>query len=351
MLVFIVFSGETAYSYITEESFKNFNCIFFNKIYEMGTLAEKLQEAADKHDCFGFCTYYDYSDRTTEINICTRGSTEKVKSLLGMDDCAFNTITSGSFDISFMDIDEANDKVGSDFMIQTFFVDGSESDIREFTNDLKRDYDVTLNSRTDYTDNSVIAAAVCIFTIMLLNIYDILNMKRNVSISLTLGNPLLLIIGKEFAKDTAAYTASAAVLSLILSRVTAIVLIKDKIVIYTAVLLLLTLLSYTAFYFVDICSSLKHENHSAIYMPINYSLKIISSFALVLLIVLSGKLMKMKNKYECVEDFKNEYGGYSRIVMTGSPYLGYKFDSLVGKDGVVADGARELMERKRKILE
>ena len=81
-------------------------------------------------------------------------------------------------------------------------------------------------------------------------------------------------------------------------------------------------------------------------MPINYLLKIISACAVILLVIFSENLNSMNSKYSCVLDFKNEFGSYSMIDMSESPYWARLIDSKIGKDGSASDDIRKLIDKE-----
>lgn len=339
LLMYLVFCGETAYYSITDKAYEEFNCIIFNKVYNSDELTADIQRLSEKYDCFGFFTIYDYSDKNTEINCCTNGNADKVRRKLKLKDCSFNTIVSGSFDISFAEFNDISTYTNNDFIIQAFYADGAENDINGFCEELKSKYEIEKSEKQSTADKSIYVGTACIIMLLLLNIYDVLNMKRSVCISLSLGNPLYRIILKEILRDTAVYAVSGILLTMILFRFTAVVLIMDKLCIYIALLVLINSLSYVSYYFVDICSSLKYENYSVGFMPISYILKFLSSCALILLLLLSGNLKTLRNKYNGAVDFKDSFSSYSRIELSESPYWARLIDSNISKNDDGSDSA------------
>lgn len=328
-LIYLVFCGETAYSDLTDKANEEFNNIYFERVYKNDELLPDIQNLVKKHNCFGYMIVYDYSDGYTEKYCCTKGDVDKVKRKLGIKDCRFNTILNGTYKLKFMEIEKFCSENNEEYIIQELMIDGDDNDVFELYKDFQEKYLVTLNNKTKAAGKSIYVGAACMIMVLLLGLYDVLNSKRSVCISLSLGNPLGGIILKESIKDLLVYAFTGMIITLVLSGFTATVLIKDKIIIYLVSLAVLNTILYFSLYFTNVCSSLKNENSSSAFMPINYSLKFISCCALILLVLFSGKVKELKSRYDCADDFRSRFSGFSRIELSESPYLAQQIDSYI----------------------
>lgn len=322
-LIYIVFAGETAYFQITDKAYENFNFIYFSKVYNAEILAKDISETAEKYDCYGFFIVYDESDESHDTYCCTDGDIEKIQDILYLKEEQFNTIISGTYNIEFTTI---GSWTNTDKIIDGFYVDGDENNVFSFYRELNEKYDCTKMGRSDYFNKAYIVGAVCIILILLLTIYDVLSLKRNVCISLTLGNSLVKEVAKNQAFDSAAFMLIGILIFFLMKDLTAVSLILREYIFFVVILCILNALVFCLLFAVDICSTLKNNNDSSVFLPLNHTLKFISTTALILLIVFAYGIRDNVQKYKAGEEFKKYFEGYSYIEVSESPLWASEID-------------------------
>lgn len=346
-IIFVMFCGEIAYFELTDKAYSEFNCIIFSKAYDCSKLREDLEDLSEKYNCFGFYTAYDYSDSTIEINYCTNNSADKITEKMGIKNCNINTVTTGSYHIEFVPAEKYDTDNTGDIGIQAFYVDSDKSEnINAFCEELGNKYLIEVNSKEPVKSSSVPVGIVCLVLIMLLTVYDVMRSKRDICISLTLGNKLLLEIIKWVLKDMAVYAVFGTFIIAILYKITAVSLIYDKYIIYVCTAGLIDLGAYLSLFAMDLCSTLKRENSSAAFIPLNFFLKLLSSCVLLILLSYTGKMMSLRSKYTAAEEFCKYFDGFNRIEMTESPQWAMMIDSYVNNSGSDVNAISGLIDKE-----
>lgn len=322
-LIYVVFAGETAYFQITDKAYENFNFIYFSKVYNAEILAKDISELAEKYDCYGFFIIYDEADESHDTYCCTDGDAEKIQDILYLNEGQFNTIINGTYNIEFETIGNWAD---TDKIIDGFYVDGDENNVFSFYKELNQKYDCDKMGRSDYFNKAYIVGAVCIILILLLTLYDVLSLKRDVCISLTLGNSLVKEVTKNQVFDTAAFALVGIVIFVLMRKITAVSLILREYIWFIIILCVLNSLVFCLLFAVDICSTLKNNNDSSTFLPLNHALKFISTTALIILIVFAYGIRDNVQKYKAGEEFKKYFEGYSYIEVSESPSWAAEID-------------------------
>lgn len=327
-LIFLLFCGETAYGELYNRTLQDFNCAVFEKGYDKTEMAKDLQEISEKYDLCALYPIYEYADSDIDIFCCTNGSTENVKKKLSLDSCDFNTILSGSHSIRIIDESETDKYVTGDYIISAFYFCGDEALAYEVCDELYEKYELSLDLCCGYSSRSSVVWVICAVLVILMSIYDMLDSKKEVCIRLTLGNSLPKQLAGILLCDTAVFAISGILIALIMYRLTAVMMIAERYAMFIVSICLLNALVFMGLYLVDVCSSLKNENSSSVYLPINYMLKIISAIALMCVVCAANRLPVILSKHDSAEYFKEHYGTAARIDLSESPKWAVMIDSI-----------------------
>ena len=192
------------------------------------------------------------------------------------------------------------------------------------------------------------AASVFAVLILLLSVYDALNKKRDICISLTLGNSLVKAVVKNQLIDSALIAFAGFSIYAVMKNITAAVLVKKEYALFVAALCAADVLGLCILYKADICSTLKHSNRSAAFLPINFILKLLSASGLIAVICFSLSLKDSIIKYRETEKFKNHFSGYSQIELSESSAWASEIDSFYSDEIVQSEysSVGEMIEKE-----
>ena len=96
----------------------------------------------------------------------------------------------------------------------------------------------------------------------------------------------------------------------------------------------------------DLCSTLKRENSSAAFIPLNFFLKLLSSCVLLILLSYTVKMMLLRSKYTAAEEFCKYFDGFNWIEMTESPQWAMMIDSYVNNSGSDVNAISGLIDKE-----
>ena len=327
-LIFLVYCGETAYDGLYDRMTEDLNCIVFDKGYDKKEMAEALEAVSEKYDLCAVYPIYEYNDSDVDIYCCTNGSKAEIEKKIGTGSCDLRTILSGSISLRVIDESERESYVSGDYIISAFYFCGEDDLTHQVCNELAQKYEFGLAPHSKKDDPYSVAGILCALPILLIAIYDMLNSKKEICIKLTLGNSISKQLVKTLLTDTLVFIGSGLLTALIMSHFTAVLLIVKQYILFTAVICFVNAAVFMGIFFVDVCSSLKNENSSAGYLPINYLLKTISAAAVLCAFCSLSRLPAMQQKKDSVEYFKNNYHNSSRIELSESPKWAVMIDSI-----------------------
>ena len=327
-LIFILYCGETAYDRLYDRLTEDLNCIVFDKGYDKKEMAETLDAVSEKYDLCAVYPIYEFNDSDVEIYCCTNGSTAEIRRKLGAGSCDLRTILSGSFSLRVIDESERDSYVSGDYVISAFYFSGDDELTYKVCSELAQKYEFGLEPHSKKDDPCLAVGIICTLPMLLMAIYDMLDRKKEICIRLTLGNSLSRQLAKVLLTDTLVFIVSGLLTALIMYRFTAVLLILKLYILFLAGICLVNAAVFMGIYLVDVCSSLKNENSSAGYLPINYLLKTVASVSLLCALCFAGRLPAMQQKKDSVEYFKNHYHNSSRIELSESPKWAVMIDSI-----------------------
>ena len=325
-LIFLVYCGETAYSELYDSSLENFNCIVFSKAYDKSEVSADLKKISEKYDLCAYYNIYEYSDSEIDIYCCTNNSRDDVCERLGFSSCDFNTILYGSYSIVMINEKDRDSIVSGDYVIPDFSFSADESVANQICRELEQKYEFTFQPTAPFQSSSVGVWAICAALVMLMTVYDMLASKKEICIKLTLGCGLLRQISIIILKDTLMFLISGVLLALLMFSYTAVILVMCRYISFILSICIINALVFIGIYLTDVCSTLKNENSSSSYMPINYILKLISTSVLICVLCTANNFPQLEKKQNCANDIAELCKETSRIELSESPMWSVMID-------------------------
>ena len=345
-LCFFVFCGETAYSRYIDRACGRLGNIFFSKIYDGKELSQDILALSDKYDVCGFFTVYEYGECEKETYCCTSGDMPYISSLLGIKPCTFDTMTDSSYDLDIKEISDVEEDC-ADKMITVFQYVPEKGDIYSFKQELSEKYYIEDLGQMEYENTALPIGVGCLALILLLTLYDIMSVKRVTCIKLTLGHSLTSQIIRYQLRDTLFYLLTGITAAAILRRHTGIVLAERDICAYLAASCILNAMMYLFLYVTDVCAALKNSKDSAVFLPINYALKLVSAVLLISLAGISVNFSGDSSRIKSAEAFRDRFDGYNVIELSESPYWAQQIDEAYSSSYIQKDDpVSQLIDRE-----
>jgi hypothetical protein len=326
-VVFIIFCGEGAYYGLYDSIGEKMYHITFDGCYDTEQCEKDVEELFTKYDVNAFYPINEDSDSKNDIWVCTNSCQEKIKEILGLDNCRFNTILSGKHSIIFTDPDNVENVVSREYSIFDIYLYADKITASDICGELSKKYLFESNSPQKASNSTVIVWLICASLLLLLSIYDVFDSKKEVCIKLTLGNSLKRQLGAMILKDTLIFALLASITALVLYNATAVILIIKTYAFFVLSICLMNALIFFSLYLVDICSTLKNENGSSGYLHINYMLKAASSAALIFFFSMISIPMQQIEERKCAEDFGDRFSKASYIQTYESPLWSSMIDA------------------------
>ena len=327
-LIFIVYCGETVCGGLHDRMTEDLNCIVFENGYDKKEMVEILEAVSEKYDLCAVYPIYEFNDSDVEIFCCTNGSKAEIEKIIGAGSCDLRTILSGTYSLRVIDESERADYVSGDYVISAFYFSGDDELTHKVCDEIADKYEFGLEQHSKKDDMYPVVGILCALPLLLIAVYDMLDSKKEICIKLTLGNSLSKQLAKTVVTDTLVFIVLGLITALIMSRYTAVLLIDKQYILFTAGICLVNAAVFMGICFVDVCSSLKNENSSAGYLPINYLLKTISAAAVLCAFCSLSRLPAMQQKKESAEYFRENYSNSSRIELCESAKWSVMIDAI-----------------------
>ncbi|SDA31493.1 hypothetical protein SAMN02910447_03408 [Ruminococcus sp. YE71] len=354
-LCLIIFCGETAYSRLTDRASEKFESLYFMSVYNGRTLTEDISTLAKKYNCCGFFVIYESGECEKEIYCCTNGDQKEIKRKLGIDQCSFKTITGDDYCIEFAEMKDLESDKAEQSIISGLYLDPEKGEVGQFASELSQKYRLQRSGLCAADHYEIIAFAAAFIFMILLSVYDMVSRKKEVCIKITLGVSLNKQIAEAMFYDIAVFATVPLILIPILSSYTAAIIIKREMAVYLTVLCIADSAVYLLYHAVDICASLKNSNDNEIFLPINYTLKMISVSLILLLIGLSSVLSGSKARIRAAEKFSKYFSDHSLINISVSAYQAELVDrSLDGTNTIKTgepNGIEQFFEDEKKYID
>ena len=349
-VVFLLFCGENAYSNLYDMVSEKMYRLYFHSTYDTEEMESYFDELFKRYGVSGFYDIIEDADTQKNIWVCTNSDEEKIKDILHIDSCTFNTVMSGRHSLVITDKSRLENEVSREYMMFEIYFYADKGTADEMCDEISQKYGFELTPPQKAENNTAVIWIVCASLVLLLSIYDVFECKKEVCIKLTLGRSLTKQIAVMVLKDTLVFALTALAAGLIMFRVTAVILIIKTYLLFVLSICLLNALLLMSLYLADICSTLKNENGSAGYLHINYILKIAASAALIFMFSLTGMLKEQLAEHECAEEFGDAYSNASYVSMYESPLWSSLIDHAdeMSAYDPANDTSRQLMRKNKE---
>lgn len=306
ILLCLILSGELYQNHL--ESFTNGLYYFISADNDKSQFSD-IQSICEKNDCEAFCFKRETENMlSTSITVYSAEKTvERIKKECSIDSGEYKSFFSGSTTLTFEDFMSAPPEE------TTFFIFGSEDDIKEVRNAFCDLHGGGWYHKDDKESAQWLLLVLwIIFAILflLLTWFDIQFQKKENFILVSLGKSVWSLIFKNILKDTAFLCILYSVLTFLLNKKTYVMYKQKESLLILAGVVVINMLLYFTMHRYDLKKALSSSNFSNAVLSNCYVIKAIALIVTVLVlstnVLLIADNAKMLMQYDKISEY-NDY--------------------------------------------